>query len=423
MPNIRYVIVGCSAIALSLISEGASAGGYDTPMLYSARHMGMGGTAIGYVRDPSALFHNPAGLGHVSQVSLLGDFSLLVGGIHGSPAVTARNIDSETTIAPFFLVGSGIRLTDFMVLGFGLYPVASSGATYEYGENFENTTTLLFVEASPAIAINLPQNVRIGVGYRVTYVRLERFQGSIDGSGAPFIDLSLIGHDFEGVRAGAQWTPTPYLQLGVAYRHITETEVMADAGIALFEQARDVSTSFTLPSKAGLGARLDWDDWTNFPLVSALDLEYTFNSQNEGDPLEGIRSSTGGRLSVPNVFEWEDSVTVRIGFEYPLYSDWRAPWRQVFFRAGYVFDGKTANERYPTPFGTPPGPTQVITTGLGYSNGSLKTNIAYAYRFGSGEVTEDDLTASGRKACAFCGAAGDYEIVLNGFYVDASFEY
>src|SRR5689334_25443807 len=27
----------------------ARAGGYDTPMLYTARHMGMGGTAIGYV--------------------------------------------------------------------------------------------------------------------------------------------------------------------------------------------------------------------------------------------------------------------------------------------------------------------------------------------------------------------------------------
>ena len=42
----------------------AQAGGYDTPMLYSARHMGVGGAAAGYVNDPSALYHNPAGLAH-----------------------------------------------------------------------------------------------------------------------------------------------------------------------------------------------------------------------------------------------------------------------------------------------------------------------------------------------------------------------
>ncbi|HEY8943181.1 MAG TPA: outer membrane protein transport protein [Polyangiaceae bacterium] len=407
---------------LCVWSRQASAGGYDTPMLYSARHMGMGGTAIGYVRDPSALFHNPAGLGHVSRVSVLGDFSLLIGGIHGSPTNTARDLDSETTVAPFFLVGSGFRITDFLVLGLGLYPVASSGATYRYGDDFENTTTLLFVEASPAAAVNLTRDVRLGVGYRVTYVRLERFQGVRD-SAAPYLDLSLVGHDFGGWRAGAQWTVTPYLELGVAYRHVTETEVSADAGIALFEKVRDVSTHFTLPSKLGAGARLDWKDFGSLPLSTALDVEYTFNSQNEGDPLEVTRAVSGQQTSVPNVFEWSDSVTLRLGFEYALHPDDNARWRKLLLRAGYVFDAKTANESYPTAFGTPPAHTQVLTAGVGYSTGSFKTNVAYGYRFGSGEVTEEDLSAPGREPCAFCGAAGDYRITLNGFYVDASYEY
>src|SRR5688572_4305347 len=57
-----------------LYPAAARAGGYDTPMLYSARHIGMGGTAIGYVSDPSALFHNPAGLAQTGRFSVLGDF-------------------------------------------------------------------------------------------------------------------------------------------------------------------------------------------------------------------------------------------------------------------------------------------------------------------------------------------------------------
>lgn len=411
------------AIAALSCARPVLAGGYDTPMLYSARHMGMGGVAIGGVRDPSALFHNPAGLAHVDRVSVLGDFSLLVGDLQGSPSVTARNTTSDTTVAPFFLVGSGVRLTDFLVLGLGLYPVASSGATYRYGDDFEDTTTLLFIEASPALAINLPENVRLGVGYRVTFVRLIRYQGSPDGPNPPFIDLTLSGHDYAGLRAGIQWTPTPELDLGFTYRHITETEVSADGGIALGQRARDLSTSFTLPSRFGVGARFDWSRVAGFPLVTGADVEYALQSQNEGDPLEGVQSSTGARLQVPNVFEWSDAVTLRLGVEYPFLLDRARPERRILGRLGYVYDAQTANEVYPTAFGTPPGPTQVLTTGVGYDDGSVQVNLAYAYRFGSAEVTRENLSGPSRKNCAFCGADGDYEIALNGFYVDVSYDY
>src|SRR5260221_6236935 len=88
----------------------AHAGGYDTPMLYSARHMGMGGAAIGYVRDPSALFHNPAGLGQVEHAELLGDFSLILGKLRASPSINAQDVTSDLTVAPFFLVGGAYRV-------------------------------------------------------------------------------------------------------------------------------------------------------------------------------------------------------------------------------------------------------------------------------------------------------------------------
>src|SRR6187402_2873166 len=91
-------LIGLGALGILLSAPHvARAGGYDTPMLYSARHMGMGGTAIGYVRDPSALFHNPAGLGHIERGEVLGDFSLLVGKIHASPGglSSGKDIDSE----------------------------------------------------------------------------------------------------------------------------------------------------------------------------------------------------------------------------------------------------------------------------------------------------------------------------------------
>src|SRR6187402_1499272 len=168
MNFVDRALIGLAALALSLSTASvAKAGGYDTPMLYSARHMGMGGTAIGYVQDPSALFHNPAGLGKIQRGEVLGDFSLLVGGIHASPgaAPAGKDVDSETTIAPFFLVGGAYRLHKIITLGVGVFPIASAGATYKYGTgNFQDSTELFFLETTPAIAFNLLSNLRLGLG-------------------------------------------------------------------------------------------------------------------------------------------------------------------------------------------------------------------------------------------------------------------
>src|SRR5688572_7503134 len=103
----------CVALLLSsgfvAAARVARAAGYDTPILYTARHQGMGGTAIGYVDDPSATFHNPAGLSGVNGLALLGDLSLLIGQVQGSPEVGIESIESNTVIAPFFLVSAAYR--------------------------------------------------------------------------------------------------------------------------------------------------------------------------------------------------------------------------------------------------------------------------------------------------------------------------
>ncbi|HEY0705884.1 MAG TPA: outer membrane protein transport protein, partial [Polyangia bacterium] len=404
----------------------ARAGGYDTPMLYSARHMGMGGTAIGYVNDPSALFHNPAGLANVNRFAALGDFSLLLARVRSTPnpaTPTARDLQSNQTVAPMFLLGAAHRLTDWLVAGLGLYPIASAGATYEYdffGTQLEDTTRLVFLEASPALAANFLSNrLRIGLGYRLTYVSLERFLGdpTKDHGG---LDFKLTGLNAAGFRVGAQYTIVDGISVGAVYRHKTETTVKNDTGYALSEQFADVSTEFVLASKLGAGVRGDFGD-----LGIGLDLEYLFNSQNKGYPLKGTRLMTepgqpAMPLEVANVFEWKDEFTIRTGLEYRLLGD--PALRPLALRIGYVFDGETTNPVYPSAFGTPPGPTHVITGGAGWKLSRWQFNLAYARRFGEGDVTVADLMTPGRRTCTFCGAAGDkpYKIGVHGFYFDVS---
>src|SRR5690606_9626434 len=128
--------------------------------------------------------------------------------------------------------------------------------------------------------------------------------------------------------------------------------------------------------------------------------------QNEGARVNGRQGSTD--VSVPNLFRWSDSFTLRGGLEYRFLEA-----QNLAARLGYVFDSTTANKQYPTAFGTPPAPTHVLTAGAGYDGGPWEVNLAYAYRFGSTTVTAADL--EGADECRFCGAAGEYAIALNGF--------
>lgn len=397
---------------LLLQSSKASAGGYDTPILYSARHMGVAGAAVGYVSDPSAIFHNPAGLAHIGRGSLLVDFSPLLGRIEASPADGAAVLESEVTFAPFFLVGGAGRITKWLVAGFAVYPVASAGAEYKQGAA-RNNTTLMFVEAAPGVAFNLPKNIRLGLTYRITYVKLDRFQGTDE---TPVLDFDMSGFSYRGFRAGAQWHydfANQRLQLGAHYRHKTVTEVTNDEGIALRTPFRDIETKFTLPTRLTFGGRYDYND-----VGVVLDAEYALQSQNKGSPLSGVPMGSDERVAIGNVFRWKNAWTVRSGVEYRLMQ------RRLPLRLGYAWDQQTSNPKWPTAFGTPPGPGHIVTCGGGWVAGPWQVNAAYAYRRSIGEVTQADIDAgNAQDPCAFCGGAGDYKLTMHGIYVDFSYEW
>lgn len=426
MNRARWIALVTLVVA-SAGSSRAFAAGYDTPILYTARHLGMGGTAIGYVDDPSALFHNPAGLRHTKRFSLLGDVSLLLGNITGSPAEDAIEADSETTVAPFFMLAASGRVTPWLTLGFAVYPVASAGGTYEYPRGtatISDSTTLIFFEASFAAAVEIPDyNLSFGLGYRITYVSLTRQRGPIDGDRDT--DFSASGLSFAGVRLGVQWQPIPEFEVGFSYRHKTETDIEASgpargpddppclSPCVLSSSVERIETTFTLPSRLGVGLRMNLGDFS-----WAGDLEYTIQSQNRRTD---FTATTGDlEIPVPNVFDWKDGLTGRLGFEYRLL-DGSLP-----LRVGYIWENRVTSRPYVTAFGTPPGTTHVATLGGGYETGGFRVDVAYAFRTSKGRVTERQITEGrsdpeGEGACPFCGFAGDYSLTMHGIYVSASY--
>ena len=417
-------------LALGLSSR-ASAGGFDTPILYSARHMGMGGTAIGYVDDPSALFHNPAGLSGVRGLELIGDLSLLTGKITSSPGGLNDAIEtdgyypsrtSELVVAPGFLLGAGYRLHERVVFGLAAFPVASASGEYrttatDFATNQPrstiNRTKLLFLEITPGLSVQLPYGLSLGVGYRITVAELERVQGWRDKP--EYFDFEAKGVDAKGFRAGVQWRIDPHFSVGAVYRHRVEPKLTADQGIATYMPFTELETTFVLPAKLGLGTRADFGRFG-----AAVDVEYGFYSQNERTLLKAKELNP----SVENVFDWQNAFTVRLGAEYRVNDRWPV-------RVGYVYDGAVASKHYPSAFGTPPTASHSPTAGFGYRSDKMQVSLAGAFRIASTAVspadTDDEAVTMGRMdryPCATCSKAGhDYSLWLTGAYIDFSYDF
>jgi len=422
--------LGISAfLALEALPRAAHAGGYDTPILYSARHMGMGGTAIGYVNDPSALFHNPAGLGGVRGLEVFANISPLMGTITTSPGSGEDSAPrapgefyptrtTERGMSPLFLVGAAYRVAEPVTFGFGVYPVAAAAGEYKLlsaplgnmaGVPYIDKTRLVFLEFSPGVSVELMKGLYLGAGYRVTMTTLERVRGN-EADPREF-NFEVSGVDATGVRAGVQYRPSDNFSVGLVYRHRIDPELKADS-VRAVHLMRDGRTTFVLPSKLGVGVSGKMER-----LHGALDVEYGFYSQNTTSTLTAERLDIVKTEQVVNYFEWQNAITGRVGLEYLL-----GPESQIPVRVGYIFDGKVGNRMYPTAFGTPPAPSHALTAGAGYRGEKWQTNLAFAYRFSSTEVTSADLV--GAADCPSCSKPGrDYNLKIMGFYLDFSYRF
>ncbi|HEX6763884.1 MAG TPA: outer membrane protein transport protein [Polyangiaceae bacterium] len=403
-----------AAVAVIAGAPIARAAGYDTPILYSARHQGMGGTAIAYVDDPSATFHNPAGLAGIHGLALLGDLSLILGKVQSSPQPNVTSLESEPVLAPFFMLAAGYRIHEWVSVGLGFFPVASGGAEYKYepapNNPWVDRTRILFLELTPAVSLNVPKDawipgeLSVGAGYRVDRLSFEREQGLEDDPRV--LNLHMNGTSFTGFRVGAQYHPIPQLGFGAVFRNRIEVDSKADKISVYTQTATDASLRFILPAKLGGGVEFEL---TRIRL--AADVEYAFQSQNDRVALEGTLD--GEKASVPNIFAWHDGVTLRTGAEYRiLYGSLRFP-----VRIGYVFDSAVSDAAYPSAFGTPPAPTHSVSAGGGADFGGVwQLNAAITHRFGKTTIDENELG----DGCRFCSYAGDYELTMTGFYLDAS---
>ncbi len=407
----RLVVLLLACVAVCAQLSVAHAGGLDAPTLHTARHAAMAGAVTASVDDPTAVFHNPAGLSHTRGVALLAASAWFITNLQTSPDYAHQNISTGSQHAPVPLLAGAYRVSERVALGLGVYPIGGVGGDFRYQNDVGiptiNQQQALLFEIAPAISLQLPERLSLGLTYRINMLTFRRVLGP--ASDPDKVDVDLFGANFTGVRIGAQWQATDAVDIGLVYRHRVDVTATADEGRLFGQTVSNVRGGLAVPGKVTLGARVH-----DASYAVSTELDYIFNSQFEQITIDADLPAQGSQLSAPFLFRWRDSMTLKLGGEARVADRWT-------LRAGYALDGTPINPRYPSTFSGPPTTAHFFSLGAGYRVGDHQINVAFAHRYAPTAMLSTQEIASDDE-CRFCAKAGQYWSSATALFVDVSTE-
>ena len=364
----------------------------ELPLRFGARSLGMGGTGVAFVDDPTAIAINPARLDRVerwaaqltlspfiprSDVPFSRDFSQ-----------PGRNQETKTVVVPLFFAGAGVRVLDPLTTGAALYLAAGVGARYddlpEY-DGLDMTLDVAVIEAALPLSYRVSEKLALGVALRFAQAFVAADMPLDVGAsiGALRAEMDLTGNAFPGVLAGVSYMPAPDVALGFAYRSKMTIELEGDGTATqefLGEQPLHIDSEWSTAHQFRLGSA-----WWAVPerLLLALDVTYTMlDDANDVLPLE-LRFTEIPDTTVQDEisFHWKDSVAALVGAEYLLADPF-------LVRAGYHIASSGTPEAQMGPLVPPHGVIHTAHLGAGLRTDHIRADLGGAYAFGGGgEVT------------------------------------
>jgi len=369
-----------------------------------ARSSGRGGTNIAFADNGQVLYDNPAGIVNTDGCGLfdLGADLLFTDLQFSDPP---RNRLTSAWHNPFPIPeASYIRKSSDDQWAFGLGMFAPAGFTADYNLNgppelpgrrhYKSLGAM--GKLLPGIAYRVSDRLSIGgtLGMGLGHTELEGpyfLQSPGPFQGTPtMMNLYTTGVALTW-SAGLQYQLSEATSIGVAYQSETRfrQEGSARADIPLLgESTFDARFDMLWPQSLGLGIRHElcphrvvsadviWFNWSrafdHFDLVLS-------------DPSNPVFAALiGPRLAERFPLDWQDSISVRVGYEERLSMD-----RVV--RLGYAYHPDQIPDRTLTPY------IQAIlehafTVGYGWTSNQWEIDLAYQYSFGRERtVTVSDL--------------------------------
>ncbi len=351
----RTRAAGLAALALFLATPVPVGAAGFALFEQGARGMGLAGAFTAQANDPSAIFHNAAGVAYQKGRQLY------LGGVVASPSTSfvgadpfpgaGRSEEMDTGIIPFPTLYYTQSLTDDLAIGVGVHVPYRLKTQWANPQTFSGrfiTTRAEFkgFSLNPTLAWKLRDRLAIGGGVDVRFssVALER---SVPGFN-PFtlavtdVATALVESDTAmdlGFNLGVLAKPSQSLSLGASYRHKlrqsfdgSATFSLLPSGSAQFDAvvaqrlpsgSIPATTEIETPSILSLGAAWTWNDWT-------LEGDVNFYGWSSFDELPLEIENRPDLSSISNE-GYENSFQVRLGADRRLNDAWSV-------RGGYFFD-------------------------------------------------------------------------------------
>ena len=367
-------------LALTLIALWAHPSSAGTP-IHGAKAAGMSTAFIGLADDPSAIFHNPAGITQLEGTRIYSGFSIVdLDSTFSDTSGNREDTKDQLFFPPHFFFtyqppGSTITYGVGMTSPFGIggRKWSRSGLTRYLATEGSIST----VAITPTIAARIAPSFSVGLGIDYQHT-LSVNEMMLDQSafGEPDGRLRLEGEGGGwGWNVGGLWQVTSVFRAGLTFRSGIDADIDGDVQITdiapalqgafggpTFKTSADTTLHF--PEIYGMGFAFEWSGrWT-----LALDTEYVRWSSFD-------RIFTDFGTEVPPLIvdgyavpDWEDQWLLKIGLEFPVSE-------RVALRGGYTFI-QTPVPDHTIEAGNPDSDQHYLSLGFGHQ-GKRWTTDAY----------------------------------------------
>lgn len=351
----------------------AFAGGYAIPH-QTARGVGLSNAVTAGVRDPSAVYSNPAALTEVEGNQLLGGLNYInVVSSVGNSGRTSTNIHDDNFI-PTLFANYHIPTTD-LTAGIGLY--TPFGLATSYGEGKFTRfgairSELRTMYLTPAIAWRVNPSLSVGGGLSFVHSSALFSRALFLGAGVPDGRIRLTDTDNGSTyNLGLLYKPHEKIKFGLTYRSRVDLNFdtaqakVADATGAI-STARSKGTQIPLPPVISMG--LNWQITPAWEAEFVYD--YTHWSEFRHLKARFAPALLGGGLSGLFIQElWKDTSTLRLGTSYRLNENFE-------LRGGIAVDETPIPARTLGP-SIPGADILTLNAGVGYLWGGVGVDLGY----------------------------------------------
>ena len=446
----KKLLTACVAASLLGSAALATAAGLKVNE-QGAKAMGMGNAFTAQADDPSALFHNPAGIAFLKGTQVnIGATNIVVPstefsgtapltgnaptGVGTTP--TIEKAKQDLFIAPTLYLTHTFEGSPLSI-GLGINAIYPLAKTWDASSAFRAEVVNISVKPvnfQPTVAYRFDNlNLAVAAGLDITraLVSMQKTptapDPAIPNSAYELGNLGLDGTATDiGYNLGLKWKPTSTISFGAAYRSRIDLHIdgaadflattpagfnmigMTTSATSPYSRTRvvsDVSTTITLPSSLGLG--IAWQP--NDKITLEADAEWTEWSTMKKLEFEFAGAQFANFNNKPKPLNWKDVWCYKLGGQYALN-------KHIDLRAGYMYD------KNPIPDSTlgpvlPDSDRHSFSIGQGIHNDIFSLDLAYMWtHFVDRTVNNQDMTN-------MTGANGTYKSDVHLFSASATFRF